>query len=281
MKKFLVSLCLVVASGAQIVRAEDPVALTKKMISETGSIKTLKCTFETNERIGRIYVKERSLMKISSSPLKIYLYQYQPVKGLECLYVNGENSGRVKVNPNSFPWVTLNLDPNGNTMLDKRHHPVYQAGFGYTVSLINILLNKYQSNISSRVLYSGSAAVAGVQCHHISFKNPDYSMQKYTAGKGETLLSIARNKNINHYSILELNNISSPSKVIENGTVLTIPSDYAFSMDLYIHKEKFYPVKISIYDGKGLFEEYVFSDVIINPVFTDDFSADNPAYNFK
>jgi outer membrane lipoprotein-sorting protein len=69
--------------------------------------------------------------------------------------------------------------------------------------------------------------------------------------------------------------------VIKPGTKITIPNDYAAKMEMYIHKDLYYPVYLKIYDHKGLFEEYTFTNVELNPLFKDiEFSAKNPGYGF-
>jgi hypothetical protein len=42
------------------------------------------------------------------------------------------------------------------------------------------------------------------------------------------------------------------------------------------------PVKSEVYDEKGLFEEYLFEEIKLNPTFTSaDFDENNKEYGFK
>jgi hypothetical protein len=211
----------------------------------------------------------------------MYLYQYIPRSGLECLYVTGQNNGKVKVNPNSFPWINLNLDPEGGLMLQDRHHSIFDAGFSYTVSLLEYLLNKYQAQDDQLIKYNGILKIQDVECYYLTFTNPYYKLITYVTQANETPFTIAKKNHINFYSIIENNPWLKAAEVINPGTKLLIPNDYASKMELYVHKDKFYPVYIKVFDNKGIYEEYYFQHVIINPTFTDlDFSAKNPAYNF-
>jgi outer membrane lipoprotein-sorting protein len=95
------------------------------------------------------------------------------------------------------------------------------------------------------------------------------------------VLSIAKKFNLNYFTILENNTHIKGLGVIKAGTKLTIPNDYASKMEMYIQKDKYYPVYLKIYDHKGLFEEYTFTNIAINPSFKDiEFSPKNPDYGF-
>jgi len=114
------------------------------------------------------------------------------------------------------------------------------------------------------------------------FTNPNYKLISYTTQKNETPLSIAKKNHINFYSILENNPSLKVTDVIKPGTKIVIPNDYASKMELFVSKEKYYPLYIKIYDNKGFYEEFTFQQVNINAVFKDlDFSETNPNYKFK
>jgi hypothetical protein len=270
-----------IVSSSLICKAQDPYTVTQKMFETVKSFKTLQYSFDLKERYYGKIINEKSNFKIQINPLKIYLYQISPNAGVECLFIAGKNDNKLKVNPNSFPWVNLNLDPEGTIALEKHHHSIYDGGFIYTTSVIEYLLNKYKQQYPNLITSNGIVKMAGVECYHFTFVNSGYRLINYTVRDNETPLSIAKKMRINYYSILDNNPSVKGIGVIKPGTLITIPNDYASKMELYIHKEKFYPVHLKIFDHKGLYEEYTFSNVIINPKFTDlDFSENNPAYNF-
>ena len=164
-------------------------------------------------------------------------------------------------------------------MLENRHHSIFDAGFLYTALTLEHLMNKYSQN--KTITLNGIETIQGAVCYYITLTNPNYRMINYTTQQNETPQSIAKKFNLNFYSILENNTDLDVIDEIEPGTKLIIPSDYASKMELYVHKEKFYPVCLRVYDNKGLYEEYSFFDVTINPKFTEtDFSKDNPDYGF-
>ena len=80
---------------------------------------------------------------------------------------------------------------------------------------------------------------------------------------------------------MENNSGLKPNSYIKPGTKVIVPNDYASKMELFINKSQLYPVMLQIYDTKGLFEEFYFKYVKINPSFKDiDFSENNPDYKF-
>jgi hypothetical protein len=261
---------------------KDSKEITENVLSTIKAIKQLKYTCESIERINGKMKYENSAFKICTAPYKVHVHQYFPKKGVQCLYVTGKNDNKAKVNPNAFPWVSVNLNPEGSLMLDNHHHSMFDAGFAYTFSLLEYLLKKYEPESTNMIVFNGVVKVKEVECYHLTFTNPHFAMVSYTTLPGETPISIAKKLHINYYSILENNPAVKGIGSIKAGTRITVSNDYASKMDLYIHKEKLYPVNIKVYDNKGLYEEYLFSQVDMNPALKDiDFSESNPEYHFK
>jgi outer membrane lipoprotein-sorting protein len=261
--------------------AQEPLSIINQMFEITKSAKTAKYSFDSKERVGDKTIHEVSDFKINTQPFKVYMKQKSPKEGLECLYISGQNGGKAKINTNSFPWVSLNLDPEGSLMLDKHHHSVLDAGFTYTMSLIEYLINKYKEDAPRIIKDNGMVKVQNVNCYYYTLSNTNYKLVSYTTQENETVLTIARKLKLNYFTILENNPHVKGLGTIKAGTKLTVPNDYASKMEMYIHKDKLYPVYLKIYDSKGLFEEYTFTNVELNAPLKDiDFSADNPAYGF-
>jgi Protein of unknown function (DUF1571). len=278
----LYRLILVFTFGVNLSFGQDAVSISQQMFSTVKSIKSVQYTFNSKERVanGKIH-EERSTFKVNVAPFKLYMYQYVPKKDLQVLYVSGQNGGKAKVNPGSFPWVNLNLEPEGDLMLQDRHHGIFDAGFGYTISLLEYLMNKYPDQKDQLIKYNGVYKLQGVDCYYLTFTNPNYKLITYVAGFNETPISIAKKNHLNFYSIIDNNKSLKPTEVIKPGTKLQIPNDYALKMELLIHKDKLYPVHLKIYDHKGVYEEYYFQQVTLNPPFKDiDFSEKNPDYKF-
>jgi len=261
--------------------SQDALTITREMFSTVKALKTVQFNFDSNSRIeGKMY-NEVTSFKINVNPFKAYIYQNFPKKGIEGIYISGENGGKMKINPNSFPWVSLNLDPEGELLLENQHHPIYNAGFTYTASILEDLINKYQSQTSKMMSFNGVVKFHGQDCYFITLTNPNYKLTLYNTLANETPISIAKKLKINFYSILENNPGNKASSVFKPGTRLVVPNDYASKMELYVHTTQHYPVYLKIYDNKGLFEEFTFLNVQLNPPFRNiDFSYKNPAYKF-
>ena len=260
---------------------QDALSITKQMFDKVKSINTVQYTFDSRERIKGNMYHEKSDFKVSVSPFKMYMKQSIPKKGVECLYVTGLNDGKAWVNPNAFPWITLSLDPYGSLMLNNHHHSIFDAGYAYTFGIIEGLFRKYQSQISTMVSTNGLYKVSGVSCYSLIFTNPNYKLVAYTTGANETPISIASKLNINYYSVIENNPDLSATDKIKQGTKIMVPNDYASKLEIYVSKDGMYPVYLKIYDLKGLYEEYTFTNVVINSgISANDFSKDNPAYGF-
>ncbi|HEY1407117.1 MAG TPA: DUF1571 domain-containing protein, partial [Spirochaetota bacterium] len=104
----------------------------KKVIANTKLVRNAFYMFEARERVGGKIYYTKAIFKYASDPFRVYMYQLEPEKGIELLYVKGENGGNLSVNPAGFPWTTLNVNPEGSVAMRNRHHPITHAGFGYS-----------------------------------------------------------------------------------------------------------------------------------------------------
>jgi hypothetical protein len=261
--------------------SQEPLSILKQMISYTNSVQALEFTLDSKERINGKIIHEINLCKISTNPYKIYAIQSVPLKKLEVLYVTGNNGGKLKINPASFPWVTINLHPDSPLILNSHHHTVLEAGFAYFIAIIEKFIQKNE-NKGPRILEKFSKTkIYGSDCYIITLVNPEYRFSDYMVSSRETPLSIAKKLSINYYSILENNPGLKATEEIAPGSKVRVPNDYASKIELFINQDKLYPVNLKVYDPKGLFEEYTFTDVDINPEFdTAIFSTSNPQYGF-
>ena len=68
---------------------------------------------------------------------------------------------------------------------------------------------------------------------------------------------------------------------VRSGQLIKIPNDYSPKMVLYIDKKRKIPLIIKVYDEDGLYQQYEFKNVKVNPTFSaDEFSKSNPAYGY-
>ncbi|MBC8083363.1 MAG: DUF1571 domain-containing protein, partial [Hymenobacter sp.] len=131
-----------VAVGTAFTPATVPTAdrittelLMSRLTSNIATLKSLRCNVRAQERLSTgKFQQARTAMKMTFNPHRVYL---KNVKGLEVLWVEGQNDGDAWVYPNLFPYITLSLDPNGSIMRRNQHHSALDAGFGIISDLIH------------------------------------------------------------------------------------------------------------------------------------------------
>ncbi|MGB0523148.1 MAG: DUF1571 domain-containing protein [Flammeovirgaceae bacterium] len=254
--------------------------IAKSMFANTKTIQSLSYVMTKQERINGKMVKQQSFTKFTKSPFRVYIRQQAPKNGLEVLYVKGQNNNKALINPNGFPWITIKANPMGSLMREKQHHTLYESGFDHVVSILEYLCQRYESQINSMIKNEGSITWDGRPCWIISFNNPYFKYEKYTVKKGETVLDIAAQRKLSEYMILEHNELNDYDDISE-GDVIEIPNAYSPKLTLYVDKQRNIPMFMEVYDDKGLYEHYEYSDVVVNPSFNDEeFSKTYAEYGF-
>jgi outer membrane lipoprotein-sorting protein len=255
--------------------------IVKDMFAKSRLIHSMKYVMRKEERIEGKMVMQQSSVKLISHPLKVYLKQELPKKGLEVLYVQGTNNNNALVNTNGFPWVNLNLDPMGNIMRENQHHTIFESGYPHLMSILEHLTAKYNQQVEGMVSNGGLVNWNGHQCWTIVFNNPHFKIEKYTVKPGETVLSIAAKSKLSEYMILELNKGLDGYNDLKAGQVINLPNDYSPKLELWVEKNELIPLVIKVYDDKGLYEHYEYHQVVTNPVFkSDEFEKGYSEYNF-
>lgn len=261
-------------------RAQSAYDLTLLMIAKVKEIKTIKFTFVTKERIGNKWTEQKSAVKMQHVPLMIYYKQEYPKAGLELLYSHGKNSNNALINTNGFPWVNVSLNPYSSTMTEDQHHTIYDMGLQSLSVIMEHLWQKYDKKGPSMVKLDGEVSWDGHPCYQITMENPSFKFVDYTVQKGESLFSISRKLKVNEYMILEKNNLSD-FYAIKEGQVIKVPEDYAKKMTLYLDKKRLLPLVMKVYDDKGLYEDYMYYGVEMNPVFSaEEFTPEFNGYGF-
>jgi hypothetical protein len=239
-------------------------------------------TIHMKERFNNKIVDKQSIFKITYNPTKIYVKQQYPDPPFEVLFIAGQNDNKAIVNPNSFPWMVLKLDPLGNIMRKDNHHSIYASGFSFFIEVLEHLYNKYKGDFTNMLTYEGVIQYSGIECHKIVVNNPNFTYVPYKVLPGENLESLTQKFFISDYMVLEKNPAIKSFEGLKPGMNIMVPSDYAKVFILYIDTKTFTPVTAKIYDDLGLFEEYDYINTNLNPDFTEmDFDRNNPAYGFK
>lgn len=264
-----------------LLAAAPPVPTTEQVNSRLSAaienLKYLRCTVKAQERIDGSMHQARSVMKLTYNPLRIYIKNQ---KGVEVLWLAGQNGGDAWVYPASFPYVTLSLNPNGKLMRSGQHHTALQAGFGTITDLLRSTALRQDNSYSRSFRYTGDTTLQGRTNYVLRSDFPQFRYVNYKAGKNETIGSVAERFGCGEYRIIQRNDLSIGDKIPE-GKVLQVPNAYGRKTILCVDPKTFLPTVVQVNDDKGLFEKFEFSDVISNqPIPLEEFSKAYKGYKF-
>lgn len=247
------------------------------ILKSISSIKTLRYDLQRNERVkGKMNYTE-SKVKLQVSPRKLYI----SLKGQEVLWIQGINNGNALINPGTFPYINLSLDPMGSLMRKNQHHTIHELGMDYLAEILQNGMKHYGDQLNKHFVFMGEEKYMGRTCYKLSVAFNDFTWAPYTAKKDETILSIAGKLHVSEYMILEKNpNVGWYSDVI-SGQVIQVPSAYAKLFLLMIDKENMLPISEKIFDDKGLFESYEFYNLQVNSIISpEEFTENYKDYHF-
>ncbi len=249
-----------------------------KMVKSIKDIQGLKYSLKITERGKKGYNHYESSVKLNRKPRKLYIY----IKGIEVLWTSGTNDGKALVKPNSFPYINLNLDPMGNLMRQDQHHTINEMGFDYFGGIIEYCILKFGDKLEQSIKYEGEEKFNNRPCYKMTIYNNDFAVTTYTVGSSENLTSIARKLFVAEYLIVELNpKLKDYFDILKPGQVIKVPNWYAKTVTMYIDQFYFLPIGVKVYDDKGLFEEYNYFHLQVNPKFEEnEFTRDFKDYKF-
>lgn len=268
-----ISLTILLTAFLSSAFAQSVDNILNEMTSKINSIKTVSFTLLARERFFDKYHTEKTYFKRMYNPDALYCTQLLPPTNVEVL-INEKYNHFALVNPNGFPFINVRMDPYGEKLRDKQHHNIYQAGFQYFSETILHIKQKYGVSWYEMAKLDKTVSVSGNTCFKIDLFDPTYKISDYIINEETTAQQLALKLYICDYHIIELNpSVKDIFQKLKKGTIIKIPSDYAKMITLYIDKSLLIPRKIEVYDDKGLFEEYLFEDITINPKFSNnDFS---------
>ncbi|MBL4577463.1 MAG: DUF1571 domain-containing protein [Flavobacteriales bacterium] len=252
-----------------------------EMMEAIGKIKTLRYTLAQNERVDGKLGSARQDVKVAFNPFKLYIYNYEPNDGAEVLYIEGENDGDALVNPGSFPYINLNLDPNGSILRRGQHHSMCESGFNYLKSIIQFAIDTAGNDFDKYFKLEGTATIDGKACHKVVITFDDFKYVDYKVKKGESVLDIAKERMISEYMIVRENDKVDDYEDVKEGQVIKVPIVYAKVSVLYIEKMRHLPIKQEMSDDKGLYERYAVTNLRVNTTISDEeFDEDYKDYDF-
>ena len=259
----------------------NPEYLINKMHESILKYNQLRFSLYRSERSGDKFVVGSFDAKLQSNPYKFYLKNKIPSEGSEILYIEGVNNGKAWVNPNSFPFITLSLRPENSLLLAGGHHTIKEAGFMFFDKMFIAYQKKYKEKMFDYLSYKGLITSKGLKYHKFVMNNPDYRFLSYTVKSGENLQNIALKRLLNIAKLKELNPSYDDTEIIPTGTKIKITSSYAKKAIFMLEVKSYLPVYQEIYDEKGVYEKYLYTNVITNkPILAEEFSPKYAAYNF-
>lgn len=274
-----IGICLLMPSyGYKYKRNEsEDIELINKIFNSIDNVKTLRYNLQCNERIkGRMQHTE-SQVKLQVAPRKLYL----SLKGPEVLWIEGANNGEALVNPGSFPYMNLNLDPYGMLMRKDQHHTIHEMGFRYLANILKEGMKRSGAEAEKFFNFLGEEKYNGRVCYKLRIAFPDFSWVPYTVKKGETLTSICRKLHVSEYMVLENNHKVGWYNDVKAGQVIQVPTAYAKLTLLLIDKELLLPVNNKVFDDKGLYETYEYYNLQVNiPIAPEEFTKEYKDYKF-
>lgn len=252
--------------------------IVMKSLKAIEEVKSLKYNLKITERGKKGFNYYQSSVKFQKKPRKIYLY----IKGIEVLWVEGTNKGKALVKPNSFPYFNLNLDPLGDLMRQDQHHTLNEMGYDYFGSIIGYSVKKLGERFDEFFHFAGEEKINNRLCYKIIIDNRDFGYVDYKIGEGESITSIARKLHVCEYMILEKNKkFKDYFDILKPGEIIKVPTWYCRKVEMYIDKFYFLPISLKIDDDKGLFEEYNYHFLQVNPKIEDEeFTKDYKDYKF-
>ena len=258
---------------------QSPEEVARQMFKRLEQVKTLCYEMRKTERVNGKMREQIARIKLNRDPFKVYIRQVEPDEGVEVLFREGDETALV--NPSGFPWFNVRLQPLGSRMIKDQHHTIHNSGFDYFAGILRFLFNKYHTQLDQMTTISDGQAPSGEDCWVLTFNNPYFKFVDYTVKKGESVLSIAEKLNVSAYMILETNPTLEDYFDVSEGQGLQVPNDYSPHMTLHIDKSNHVHRLIKVQDQKGLFQQYEFHQVRIDPSFQpDEFSASYPDYGF-
>jgi hypothetical protein len=258
----------------------DPIRILNNMIDSAKNVKTIEYEALMSERIGKKMVDKISFFKININPFKLYVRQSFIGITIEGIFNEGFNSNKMLVTTIGFPWIQINLDPKSKRVRDNHHHTIYETGFNYFVSIIEIILKNHLNEVDASI--EKSETKNGHDCYKILIINRQFNYINYIVKQGEDLTSISKRMNTNDFMILERNSKIKYYNSVKPGQNILVPTFYARQMVLYLDKKLMLPVQIDIYDDKGLYAAYSYNKLIINKTFAwNEFNATFKDYHFR
>ena len=255
-----------------------------KMFQQIKNINGVKYNLDSFEKsvADNSIIHGSAFTKVNANPFKVYIkITNGKDAGTELLYATNEHNNKVVVNVGK--WVpNIRLNPMGSLITKNQHHTIFSAGFStiYKILLQSEIIADKQNKFDSIFKIEGEVIFNGAKCWKMVLTDNNPKLLKYKVLQGETIFSVAQKLMVSEYSIMQLNQLKDLTDEVEN-KILTVPSSYATMTVLFIDEKTFLPIYQSLGNNNGEFERYEFSNLQINPTFSnDEFSEKFSEYGF-
>jgi hypothetical protein len=283
MWKRFISCCLIaflILSHKPISNSLDvkPAKLMAQLFDSIKLVKTLRVHINATERINNGYLTAKSEIKLQSAPRRLYFINRQ--KKLEILFNQGELNNKALVKPHVFPYITMSLDPTGNIMRKNQHYTIHELGYDFIGKSMALTLAKDKDGINN-MTFLGIHPKNGYSCYMLQYENKNYAYTEYVVQGKETASSVSVKLCVNDYLLRDKNDLLNDFGFLKKGKKLLVPTLYCKKAIIYLDQKTCLPVSISLYDDKGLFENYDFTNIETNPqIKPEEFTKAYKDYRF-
>jgi outer membrane lipoprotein-sorting protein len=278
MNKFTTVVFLTLSS--LFAQAQTAQTVLDDMLAACDRVQTLIFTISKKERMVGRMSEGSSDVKYRKTPFSTYFKSKVPDNGLEVIFVKGWNDNKAFINPGGFPYINVSLSPLSSRMRADGHFTVYDLGFETLTKNLRYSLQKTGGKTANDYTLDGTVVFQGRTCDKLVLEHKNYAWSKYTVPKNIDLHALATEMRLSAYAIKERNNLTDWG-TLKAGTVITIPTTFIKKLILYIDKTTHLPLVQEMYDDKGFFARYEFTNVQLNPKLDPmDFNHENKAYNF-
>ena len=256
--------------------------IISRMLNANVALRTAKFTMHTEERLisGKFEIKDMRI-KFQHNPVKVYLFAVKPDFGTQIIWKKGWNDDKMYVSPGSFPYVNFSLKTNNSLARKDAHHPITNMGFDYLSGLLTYFIKASGDKFYDNISITDTVQWDNRSCILVKFDYKDFKEINYTVKSGENISSIADKLHLNDYSILMLNPAVSDYDDVKPNQIIRIPNFYCRSIEFYIDRATWLPLKQVISDNKGIYENYEMKSFLLNPVFkADEFDTEFAEYKF-
>jgi hypothetical protein len=253
----------------------------ERVIAES---KTLRMELERYERVGDEMIHGLITAKIQHSPYCLYVYNSDPNAGVEILFKKGLNGNKALVNPNGFPYMSLNLDPMGGHMRTGKtgHYTIFEIGYRYIGSVVRGIRKGNAARYPDALTLLSTEKFEGFDCYKVQLYKKDFAWIDYTVDDLTNVPRIARRLTVCEEMIVRNNdNVKDVWVKLKKGQVIKVPNTYCEKAIFWVDVKTFLPRQVQMFHEDELYEHYMYRNVELNTVITpEEFTRDYKDYNF-